>query len=88
MKNENVFKSRLKEFGGGFLPPRPQIEFLYRIIVHCDPPINIGTIPGKPINGLFRLPEGDLKAPNYRVMSYQWGRTGTAVNLTIRVTVL
>jgi len=31
-----AFDLELCEMGGGFLPPKPEIEFLYRIVVHCE----------------------------------------------------
>ncbi|MBL7006702.1 MAG: DUF3237 domain-containing protein [Spirochaetia bacterium] len=39
---ESNFDRELKDYGGGYLPTTPQIEFLYRIVVHCDSPIDIG----------------------------------------------
>jgi len=36
------FHDSLLELGGGFLPPPPVFEFLYRIVVDCDPPIEVG----------------------------------------------
>ncbi len=41
-----VFDLELREMGGGFLPPKPEIEFLYRIVVHCESPIELGEVFG------------------------------------------
>jgi hypothetical protein len=36
------FDRRLRELGGGFLPVSPVLVFLYRIVVDCDPPVELG----------------------------------------------
>ena len=36
------FDGELKELAGGYLPPEPVVKFLYRIVVDCDPPIEVG----------------------------------------------
>ena len=38
----SAFDDKLRELGGGYLPPAPQVELLYRIVVDCEAPINVG----------------------------------------------
>lgn len=36
------FDGELRDLGGGFLPPPPRFEFLYRIVVDCESPMEVG----------------------------------------------
>lgn len=40
----NEFEKMVLSVSNGFLPPEPELEFLYRIVVDCAPPIEVGNI--------------------------------------------
>ncbi|MDF2523140.1 MAG: hypothetical protein K0R31_781 [Clostridiales bacterium] len=38
------FDQMALSLGNGFEPPKPQLEFLYRLVVDCAPPIEVGNV--------------------------------------------
>lgn len=62
---KSKFDSELKNLGGGFLPPSPKVEFLYRIVVHCDPPIEVGNIYGT-VKRVIPITGGRFEGPEIR----------------------
>ncbi len=59
-----AFDNELRELGGGFLPVSPQIEFLYRIVVHCDSPIDVGNTGGKD-RRIIPITGGRFEGPHF-----------------------
>ena len=61
-------------FGGGFEPTKPEIEFLYRIVVDCDEPVVLkdqriipiigGTFEGPKIRGKVLSLGADWNSPD------------------------
>lgn len=52
----NEFNQLVLKWSGGFVPPKPELEFLYRIMVDCAGPIEVGPVEKGflrviPING-------------------------------------
>ncbi len=59
------FDTELKNLGGGYLPVPLAAEFLYRIVVHCDPPIEIGPV-GFTIKRVIPITGGRFEGPKLR----------------------
>lgn len=62
---EGLFDNELKGLGGGFLPGPPRLDFLYRIVVDCDPPIEVGLTPGG-VKRVIPIVGGRFQGPQMR----------------------
>ena len=59
------FDTELKNLGGGYLPVPLAAEFLYRIVVHCDPPIDLGPV-GSIVKRVIPITGGRFEGPKLR----------------------
>lgn len=57
-----AFTNELKMLGGGYLPVSPKVEFLYRMVVHCDHPIEVGDA-GKGMKRIIPITGGRFEGP-------------------------
>ncbi len=64
MSGEN-FDELVKELGNGYLPPEPKLEFLYRIYVDCDAPVEIGD-SGSGLLKIIPISGGRFEGPRIR----------------------
>ena len=62
---KDKFDAELEKLGGGYLPPQLETKFLYRIVVHCDPPIEVGNVYGT-VKRVIPITGGTFEGPEMR----------------------
>ncbi|MDP3179496.1 MAG: DUF3237 domain-containing protein [Spirochaetaceae bacterium] len=63
---DGEFDRLSREIGGGYLPRAPEIEFLYRIIVDCGQPIDVGDTPAGVSMRVIPIVGGRFEGPRMR----------------------
>lgn len=63
--NGAEFDAEVRELGNGFLPPAPQLEFLYRVYVDVAAPIEVGD-SGHGLLKIIPITGGRFQGPRLR----------------------